>query len=965
MGTNAGPEIANLTLYWDEAQYVDNLQRVDPSAARRYAFTYRFIDDVLTFDCLPPSSAHYGLEWKETTATDGSCTFLGAKLQTRADGSLRLSVFDKTVAWDFPVIRYPSATSNIPSHQPAGVFTGQFTRFEQICDNWRDFKTAATMLVRRLLSRGHAPSTLACGWTCYIRARQRRHPIHVAIVGSGVSGLSAAWEIVKAGHEVVLYEKDNHVGGHAWTLNVDGIAVDVGFMVFNRVTYPNLVKFFEELPVEMEQSDMSFAVSLDGGRGCEWGSAGIGAFLAQKSNVVNPPFLFMIREMLRFERNVLEFLKREEGKEAGMAENSDTLGHFLNSHGYSQKFRQCYLIPVCASIWSCSVQTVLDFSAMEVFRFLRNHHMLQLLGRPQWLTLKGRSKTYVNKVVQMMEIHGSQVRTKCGIVSVKPNNSSSGVEITDVEGRKENLGETGRPVLVTLNPEKTPQHLVSSWKMEHPIPTAGAAKAGRELKAIQGSRGVWFCGAYLGYGFHEDGFKAGQSAAMDLLGKPFQSLPLVKQFVPSYLESFAKWVVLQFLKDFIKVGHFELLEAGGSVMSFGEPVTGINPDIKITPLRCSVRVIRPAFYWKVATRADLGIADAYVDGDFTCVGDMLDLLLVLIANRDRVRAPGKVERSTRPWWKPPLLTAWLGSAMAYFRHMTRNNTLTMARQNIVAHYDLSNDMFKLFLDETMTYSCAIFKDPSESLKTAQLRKLHALIDKARIKPHHRVLEIGFGWGSLSMEIVRRAGCHVTGITLSRRQLELAEKRVRAAGLQDKIDFKLVDYRNLPGIGCFDRILSCEMLEAVGHEYYGTFFQNCDRLLAPNGLLVVQVISTPEERYEEYRKSSDFIKEYIFPGSTCPSLTALVSAMEASSSFSLEHVENIGTHYATTLLRWRENFMSHKREIKDLGFSDAFIRTWDYYFTYCAAGFQTRTLGDLQLVFSRPGNVEALGLPGVL
>ncbi|GBG68049.1 hypothetical protein CBR_g1170 [Chara braunii] len=161
MGTNAGPEIANLTLYWDEAQYVDNLQRVDPSAASRYAFTYRFIDDVLTFDCLPPSSAHYGLEWKETTAADGSCTFLGAKLQTRADGSLRLSVFDKTVAWDFPVIRYPSATSNIPSHQPAGVFTGQLTRFEQICDNWRDFKTAATMLVRRLLSRGHAPSTLA------------------------------------------------------------------------------------------------------------------------------------------------------------------------------------------------------------------------------------------------------------------------------------------------------------------------------------------------------------------------------------------------------------------------------------------------------------------------------------------------------------------------------------------------------------------------------------------------------------------------------------------------------------------------------------------------------------------------------------------------------------------------------------------------------------------------------------
>lgn len=427
--------------------------------------------------------------------------------------------------------------------------------------------------------------------------------------------------------------------------------------------------------------------------------------------------------------------------------------------------------------------------------------------------------------------------------------------------------------------------------------------------------------------------------------------------VPSLMEAGARLVVTGFLERYISTGSLILLEDGGTIFVF-------EGNDKMKCPKSILRVHHPCFYWKITTQADLGLADAYINGDFSFVDEedgLLNLFMILIANRDTTAAT-TMKSNRRGWWTPLFLTAGVASAKYFLQHISRQNTLSQARRNISRHYDLSNELFSMFLDKTMTYSCAIFKTENEDLETAQLRKISSLIEKARIDGRHEILEIGFGWGSLAIEVVKRTGCKYTGITLSEEQLKFAEKRVKEAGLQDKIKFQLCDYRQLPSTKKYDRIISCEMLEAVGHEYMEEFFSCCESVLAKDGILVLQFISIPDQRYDEYRRSSDFIKEYIFPGGCLPSLSRVTSAMAATSRLCVEHIENIGIHYYQTLRYWRKNFMNKKSKILALGFDEMFIRTWDYYFMYCAAGFKSCTLENYQVVFSRPGNVIAFGDP---
>ncbi|KAM7253007.1 hypothetical protein ACFE04_025625 [Oxalis oulophora] len=403
----------------------------------------------------------------------------------------------------------------------------------------------------------------------------------------------------------------------------------------------------------------------------------------------------------------------------------------------------------------------------------------------------------------------------------------------------------------------------------------------------------------------------------------------------------ARLFVTRFLERYIIAGTLTLLEEDGTMFTFEDATSA-----KTCSLKTLLRIHSPQFYWKIMTQADLGLADAYINGDFSFVdkeNGLLNLIMVyqiLILNRDSNSSMNK----RRGWWTPMLFTAGIASAKYFFNHVSRKNTLTQARRNISRHYDLSNELFALFLDETMTYSCAVFKTENEDLKVAQMRKISLLIEK-----------IGCGWGSLAIEVVKRTGCKYTGISLSKEQLKYATAKVEEAGLQNHIKFLLCDYRQLPESHKFDRIISCEMIEAVGHEFMEEFFGCCDSALADNGLLVLQFISTPDQRYDEYRQSSDFIKEYIFPGACVPSLSRLMSAMAVASRLCVEHLENIGIHYHQTLRCWRKNFMERQSEILELGFDEKFIRTWEYYFDYCAAGFKTHTLGDYQVVFSRPGN----------
>ncbi|EOY06144.1 Cyclopropane fatty acid synthase isoform 2 [Theobroma cacao] len=402
------------------------------------------------------------------------------------------------------------------------------------------------------------------------------------------------------------------------------------------------------------------------------------------------------------------------------------------------------------------------------------------------------------------------------------------------------------------------------------------------------------------------------------------------------METMARHIVIKFFEQYISTGCVILLEEEGTVLTF----TG---SMEKCSLKVVLKVHNPQFYWKIMTEADLGLADAYIQGDFSFEDKeegLLNLFLIFIANRVSDSSASGLNKK-RGWWAPALFTASISSAKYFLKHVLRQNTLIQARRNISRHYNLAEN---------------------EDLKVAQLRKISSLIDKARIEKGHEVIDIGCGWGYFAIEVVKRTGCKYTGVTLSEEQLKYAEAKVKEAGLQDNIRFLLCDYRQLPETGKYDRIISCEMIEHVGNEYIEEFFRCCESILAKDGLFVLQFISMTEEQFPEHLRSPGFVKEYIFPGGCLLSLTRMLSAMAAGSRLSVEHVENIGPNYVQTLRCWRKNFLENKSKILALGFDEKFMRTWEYYFDYCAAGFKSRTIGDYQVVFSRPGNFAALGDP---
>ncbi|PKS05867.1 hypothetical protein jhhlp_007696 [Lomentospora prolificans] len=414
-------------------------------------------------------------------------------------------------------------------------------------------------------------------------------------------------------------------------------------------------------------------------------------------------------------------------------------------------------------------------------------------------------------------------------------------------------------------------------------------------------------------------------------------------------------------------------ELSGARHVFGqklEPKTGTETKSARpnTIPRVLVTVRSDAFWMRAFLFADMGFAEAYMLGEVECA-DLTAFFQLFILNRAQLDN-GKT---------------WVSVLSSAVSSLARNtNTLSNALLNISAHYDISNDMFSAFLSPDMTYSCPIWApcqadaSSKESLGDAQLRKLRRFIDGAKIKSSDHVLEIGTGWGSFAIEAVKQTGCRVTSITLSKEQKALAEKRIRAAGYSDRIEVRLVDYRELeaPSVP-FDKIVSIEMLEAVGQEYLATYFQCIDKLLKKDGgIAMFQCITMPEGRHEAYSRSEDFINHYIFPGGYLPSITQLLNHISAASQGTLivERVENIGGHYAKTLRLWKEAFIANFEtrirpalEQENPGLSDAevdvFRRKWVYYFTYCEAGFLTKTLGDVIITVGRECAVELMeGIP---
>jgi cyclopropane-fatty-acyl-phospholipid synthase len=393
----------------------------------------------------------------------------------------------------------------------------------------------------------------------------------------------------------------------------------------------------------------------------------------------------------------------------------------------------------------------------------------------------------------------------------------------------------------------------------------------------------------------------------------------------SPLGALARRLVLRQLAG-IRDGCLRVRE-NSEAWTFGVPGTG--PSATIT-------VLDPAFYADIAFGGSVGAGESYMLGHWRA--DNLTALMRLML-RNRPALDGMETGLARA--SAPLRVA---------AHWLHRNTRAGSRRNISAHYDLGNEFFRLMLDETMMYSCALFERPDMTLAEASTAKLEAICRKLELGPDDHVLEIGTGWGGFALHAAGRHGCRVTTTTISRSQFELAQQRVRAAGLEDRITVLLEDYRDLGG--SYDKLVSIEMIEAIGHQQFGEFFRRCAARLVPGGRMLLQSITIADRNYARARDEVDFIKRYIFPGSCIPAVSALAQAMGESSDLRIVHLEDIGPHYATTLARWRSNFLANVGTVFAMGYPETFTRMWEFYLCYCEAGFAEHALGDVQVLLAR-------------
>ncbi len=362
-------------------------------------------------------------------------------------------------------------------------------------------------------------------------------------------------------------------------------------------------------------------------------------------------------------------------------------------------------------------------------------------------------------------------------------------------------------------------------------------------------------------------------------------------------------------------------------------------------VKASIRVTNSSFFTKCALYGDIGFAESYLDGDWhtDSIANVITWFIINLNHNPALTGKG-LRKYTSNFFR-------LANRIY---HAVRKNTLTGSKKNISEHYDLGNDFYRLFLDDTMTYSSAIFKNATTTLEEAQAEKYDRLCRNINLKPSDHVLEIGSGWGGFALHAAKNYGCRVTTITISEEQYKYAKERFKKENLTHKIEIRLQDYRKVEG--SFDKIVSIEMLEAVGHNYLPVFFGKCNELLKENGSLALQVITSHDKRYAEFRKEVDFIQKHIFPGSQTPSLAAIHAAVNKVSDFGLFDVKDIGLHYAKTLRLWFEAFNGKISDVKKLGMDDRFIRKWNYYLQYCEAIFRQRHISVVQLIYTRPNNL---------
>lgn len=393
---------------------------------------------------------------------------------------------------------------------------------------------------------------------------------------------------------------------------------------------------------------------------------------------------------------------------------------------------------------------------------------------------------------------------------------------------------------------------------------------------------------------------------------------------------FVRWCRRKFLQrlEHIAYGCIELREEGNMVL-YGDPASS---------LRVSVEVLDPRLYARLLFGGSVGSGEAYMEGLWRC-SDLTTLIRIILANQQVLQSLDTgLGRLTMP--------------LNRLFHFGRRNTRDGSRRNIVAHYDLGNDFYTLFLDRTMAYSSAIFPHSDSSLEEGSVNKFEVICRKLELRPADHLLEIGTGWGGFAVHAARMFGCRITTITISEEQYAYASRLVAEQGLADRVKVQLQDYRDIRGR--FDKLVSIEMIEAVGHHYFDTFFRCCSNLLKPEGLMLLQGITIRDHLYTAYLQEVDFIRRYIFPGACLPSLARIMESLARVTDLTVFHLEDIGAHYARTLAIWRRNFLHRLGEVRALGMNDPFIRMWEFYLAYCEAGFREHHLGDLQLLLQKPG-----------
>ncbi len=397
---------------------------------------------------------------------------------------------------------------------------------------------------------------------------------------------------------------------------------------------------------------------------------------------------------------------------------------------------------------------------------------------------------------------------------------------------------------------------------------------------------------------------------------------------PTQLENFARRMVHSRLSK-LRNGQVTIKE-GDSVVVYGSQTEACQ-------LAAVLQVERPAFYGDIAFGGSIGAGEAYMQGHWRC-DELSDLLRILLINRDVLEdIDSGLSAVVRPARK--------------LLHWMNRNTRDGSRRNIAAHYDLGNDFYSNWLDPTMMYSAAYFETPDTSLEMAATAKLDRICRKLDLRATDSVVEIGTGWGGFAIYAAKNYGCQVTTTTISKEQYELASMRVREAGLEDKITLLFDDYRDLEGQ--YDKLVSIEMIEAVGHQFHKSFFQKCCALLKPEGQMLLQAITIADQQYENYKSGVDFIRRYIFPGGCLTSVTDMTGVMTRTTDMRVLHTEDIGPHYATTLNHWNKRFFESIEKTRALGYPETFIRMWEFYLCYCEAAFIERATGTVQMLMMRP------------